>query len=711
VSLITGDVVQLRTGPDGRQTAAIRGRDPHGVAGAFRTMRKGGDLYVIPAAAMPYLGRGLDPALFDVSQLARAGRTGAAARLPVRLTYRAGSAHPTVPGITVTRTQGETADGYASPATAPAFGAALTAQLQADAAAGWPAGGGIFAGLTGLRYAGPAGPPSAQPHFPMFTLRLRVTGADGQPAPFASIAVVNVDDARRYSNLVFTTDGETRISVPAGHYGLLVNTSEGVRGGSELERMVNISDYQVTKAQTLAVDMRTATERFSAHTPRPAVTDEFGLNWRRLDPSGGGQDAGFALPAGTQVLVAPGAPARFGTLQYSGGFRLSSAAGAPDPYTYDLRFGQVGSIPADLSYEVTEAELARLDVSYHTDGGPAHDALTARFSFMPWMDFGFQILHPMTAPGRRTEYVNGGKDAVWAAEFVGMQAASLDPDDSFGLFSEHYVDGSRRYAAGDRARVDWARQPARPSLNVETAEFQFRPFSCPACRDGDQLRISLTEVADTDRGHLGVLDFSQDTPAGPVRSSSRSQLFRDGVQVVDSSDVGGVDIDVPAADGRYRLVYDQTRTAPWYSLGTGSHTEWTFSSARPATSTAPAHWLCGLGEPSGNPCAVLPLLTVNYDAPLDLTGRTVGGRTHLGIDVAPTQAAPAVAIDSATVQVSFDDGLTWTAATVTGSGGHFDATFTAPAAGFVSTRVQATDAAGNGISQTITRAYALGGGA
>jgi hypothetical protein len=44
---------------------------------------------VVPAVAIPYIGRGLDRSLFDVSALARDGITGDA-HVPVRLTFAAG---------------------------------------------------------------------------------------------------------------------------------------------------------------------------------------------------------------------------------------------------------------------------------------------------------------------------------------------------------------------------------------------------------------------------------------------------------------------------------------------------------------------------------------------------------------------------------------------------------------------------------------------
>lgn len=58
-----------------------------------------------------------------------------------------------------------------------------------------------------------------------------------------------------------------------------------------------------------------------------------------------------------------------------------------------------------------------------------------------------------------------------------------------------------------------------------------------------------------------------------------------------------------------------------------------------------------------------------------------------------------------TVQVSFNDGKTWTKATVTGSAGTYHARYTAPASRRVTLRVTAVTTAGQ-VSETITRAYA-----
>ena len=74
-----------------------------------------------------------------------------------------------------------------------------------------------------------------------------------------------------------------------------------------------------------------------------------------------------------------------------------------------------------------------------------------------------------------------------------------------------------------------------------------------------------------------------------------------------------------------------------------------------------------------------------------------------------TAAAP---VSSARVQVSYDDGATWTDAPVQAIGGErFAATYRQPEAstttGYVSLRVEATDGDGNSVDQTLIRAYRL----
>jgi len=79
-----------------------------------------------------------------------------------------------------------------------------------------------------------------------------------------------------------------------------------------------------------------------------------------------------------------------------------------------------------------------------------------------------------------------------------------------------------------------------------------------------------------------------------------------------------------------------------------------------------------------------------------------------GLTVGHLQGAQAAAITKASVSVSFDGGTTWHPATITGSGGSYTATFTAPAGARVTLRTRAADAAGGSVAETITSAYQTG---
>src|SRR5581483_1322169 len=85
----------------------------HGLAGSVLRLSVAGKSYAIPAAAVPYLGRGMTPSLFEMSLLARRERAG---RLPVEVGYT--GRVPQLPGITITSSGDGIADGYLTAASA-----------------------------------------------------------------------------------------------------------------------------------------------------------------------------------------------------------------------------------------------------------------------------------------------------------------------------------------------------------------------------------------------------------------------------------------------------------------------------------------------------------------------------------------------------------------------------------------------------------------
>src|SRR6266542_3939634 len=124
VTLVTGDIVTVSTTPDGRQQAAVIRKTADGPGGLFQMFNIGSDLYVVPQSVIPYLGSTMDLTLFDVTKLA--------ATTTVQITYRSSASPSAVPGIQITQRSGTSAQGVVTPASGPAFGAAMAEQWLAD---------------------------------------------------------------------------------------------------------------------------------------------------------------------------------------------------------------------------------------------------------------------------------------------------------------------------------------------------------------------------------------------------------------------------------------------------------------------------------------------------------------------------------------------------------------------------------------------------
>jgi hypothetical protein len=127
VVLINGDRIVAGRGTGSRSVTVLP--PGSGLGGSLLTLGAGGVTYEIPVAAAPFLGRGLDPGLFNVKRLLREERGG---RVPVRVAYR--GRRPVLPGVTLTRAGGGVAAGYLTASSARVFGAALARQFAADQA-------------------------------------------------------------------------------------------------------------------------------------------------------------------------------------------------------------------------------------------------------------------------------------------------------------------------------------------------------------------------------------------------------------------------------------------------------------------------------------------------------------------------------------------------------------------------------------------------
>jgi hypothetical protein len=152
---------------------------------------------------------------------------------------------------------------------------------------------------------------------------------------------------------------------------------------------------------------------------------------------------------------------------------------------------------------------------------------------------------------------------------------------------------------------------------------------------------------------------------------------------------------MPSGPGTYTVVADASRPASLLqepALSTRTKAEWTF------------HADAGTAER-----VALPLLDVRWALPLDDHNRAATGTLRGGLTVATQPGAQASRIRSVAVEVSYDEGVTWKKVTVTRKGDHFEVRIPAggTSGGYASLRATAADSAGNKVTETVTRAYAL----
>lgn len=688
VTLITGDSIRVRRDSRGRTTLQGLPAARNGVGAAFQTISTPTHTYVIPNSARPYLGRFLDPALFDVS-------TPAGARIPIRITY-AGPSAPTVPGVTITSTTAGAASGYLTPASARRFGAALAAQYVTDAKAHFPSRTNLF-GATRVS-AETSAPPVASPHYPMRTLIIKVLDDHGAPLASGFATVFNTDDFTRFFSFAMVVDGEARLSVPTGHYGLDTAFSTlDVAGNITGFGVVTKSDYLVSgQNQVLTLDGRTANVPLSIRTPRSAVQSSAEFDLTRRDAAGtGSTTGGYTIFGPGTILVAPAKPLTSGTLSSSASWNLTGTPLSGTPYAYFLHFPDVPGIPANQDYSITNPQVATFKSRFYVDVAPRAGGIIT-YPMFPNAAFSGGWSTAVPLPSNLISYVNAAPGAVWFTTMFGS------PDPFTNPFAGAIDDGPRLAPAGTTDAADWGRGPALPNVPVETngnaASFG---FDCPTCRTANQMQIVLALATDSTPGHVRETFSSIDgTPVARLR------IYRNGSLISDAANTGFASVKAPGTSATYRVLGEVDRGPSLALQSLKTTTDITFRSAAGQGGALPATWTCSLGVD----CTVLPLLQTAVTLPTSLTGAVPVGTSSINLTVSHIQGAPASAITSGSVQLRRPGGL-WTTLPSTALGnGSYRATLrttSADAQTSFDLRVTATDSTGGVIVQTATAAFAV----
>ena len=208
----------------------------------------------------------------------------------------------------------------------------------------------------------------------------------------------------------------------------------------------------------------------------------------------------------------------------------------------------------------------------------------------------------------------------------------------------------------------------------------------PVVRTGNTITGFVPEfVGGQDR--YGIADSRIDQP--------RFRLYENGALIAERPQFFG-DFPVSAGPATYRAELEVSRSTPWSRYSSDTDTVWTFNSSAPPAGVVQAQ----------------PILLADYDlGELDLLNRAERGSHEIGLSIHRQQLVAPAAVTDARLWVSYNDGATWTRVTLDGlGGGRYEATLNHPANQArqnVSLRLEATDAGGSRINQTIFRAYGL----
>jgi len=702
VLLITGTRVAVVAGPGGRPATVVlpSSRSAAGLGAAILTTRLAGHLSEVPADALPFVGHGLDPSLFDLAALRRLEHEG---RLPVRVSYQ--GRVPRLPGVTITHAAAKTAAGFVTARSAAKFGAALSHQFTADHDRAAYGTDGLFARGVSIALAGAASPSRARPRFVMHTLTVHGTNLAGRADNGDSVFLISADNTLRIAGAGTFRHGVARLSTPAGRYwavGLLITPH---KAGFVFPHQFTIPARGRNPRVTIAG--QSVRSELSVATPRPAVRDM--LSFTFIVRGHAGPPAGLSLSVlgglARQLNLAV-APARLkptrGSLRTFTQEQLVSPAGTGVPYVYNLDFpGALNRIPRQR-FTVRQSSLATVRDNYFQDLPSAGDWVTIGGS-VPELEGGpAEFPNPLRLPGRQVQYMTGNPSMLWLSRYIqfsdtlaGGQAGSL-----------------RSLRAGQQVTDDWGRYPLHPApdQNLARRAGAIAGFSVlpSAARAGDALALGITPFSDSTPGHLAG-GFAPDPHA---KITERYQVDQDGVRLASGDASTGIaPVRLSAHPSMVRFTLSAKRTGAHYLLSPASTTTWTWRSRRDAAATVPAPWACRTGRSvtAGltRHCLVQPMMTLAYQvAGLSLAGTTAPGGQAIGLTASHLQLARGAAITAATLRVSFDGGKTWRPATVTALGdGRFRAAFTAPAGAFVTLRVTAADAAGGSVTETISRAY------
>jgi hypothetical protein len=495
-----------------------------------------------------------------------------------------------------------------------------------------------------------------------YDLTIRHIGRDDQPADYYFFLMVGLDQF--YVDFFFGTPGEdvTR-RVPGGRY--TAGTNFGAINSPDPWAYVILAvpELSLDEDRLLELDGR-VTEPISLRAPtRRADLAGAGLSWFMHGDVYGLANSYWFLeeldPLYYSATIGP-VPPEFVSFVHA---EWTDTTQTPSALYAAAWVGKEG-LPQEPLARITKQSTAVVDASYAASltESPVWNDLSL-LSFVRDVGGGLTFLADL--PLRRTEhYFSDDSATTWMTELW-----IHDPAYATNLI---YGFEPRSLRPGKRYRSHWN----QPPFSVHLSEELQAPYTA-ASRAGDVIAIAAATYSDNEQH------------AGYIAAQGTTSLYRNGELIGFSDYGGGGNFDVPPEPAEYRLELEEAQGA--FELSTQQQTVWSFESSHAD------------GEER------LPLLVVHFDPELDDRGRAPRGRDFtLPLSVQQYGQSGTPRVRRPKLEVSFDDGVTWTRANVERDGHNWRAEYEHPRHGdYVSLRVSTLDGEGNAVEQTLIRAYAL----
>jgi subtilisin family serine protease len=339
--------------------------------------------------------------------------------------------------------------------------------------------------------------------------------------------------------------------------------------------------------------------------------------------------------------------------------------GKPDTeFVYDLVDMHHDAVPSDLTYSPKNKDLVKIDSKYKSDR-PAPGA-EFRYDILSHSHHGVGFLRQLSLPSVRTEWVSAQEGTSWY-----HQASVLD--------AQWEVRQPKvAYTPGQKLEEEWFSPVVRPRLG----DGFWTPY-----RDRNYFVLNIPAWADSGIGHTGA---DMNYPGEQTLEFYRGDTL---VKKANGQAIYSF-VEQPEENTKYRIVSNATRNPERWKTSVRTHTEWTFWSKKAEESRV-----------------ALPLLSLDYKIDTDMNGNSIAGKTtKLGLSAVQIAGAPGNGVvEGASLEVSFDEGLTWEKVDLTAEDNGWTASIKHPnkAGMTVSLRASAWDDKGNSIKQEIIKAYGL----